>query len=128
VSRPSKAIWNAFNGAFVRREALLFEWRCEAATAGAQAQVDWGDEGPILAHVGIAKVYSFHMVLSYSRDPFCCFTTSRDLSAFWECHRRAFAHFAGVPKSIGFPLIWPSRQTRHVLAAISSNSAGCWPV
>jgi transposase len=26
---------------------------------GAQAQVDWGDEGRILAHVGIAKVYSF---------------------------------------------------------------------
>ncbi|MEU8364551.1 hypothetical protein AB0C27_51905 [Nonomuraea sp. NPDC048882] len=47
---------------------------------GAQAQVDWGDEGAILAHVGIAKVYSFHMVLSYSRDPFCCFTTSQDLA------------------------------------------------
>lgn len=46
---------------------------------GAQAQVDWGDEGKILTHMGIAKVYSFHMVLSYSRDPFCCFTTSQDL-------------------------------------------------
>ncbi|WP_246140622.1 IS21 family transposase [Micromonospora olivasterospora] len=67
---------------------------------GAQAQVDWGDEGGILAHVGIPKVYSFHMVLSYSRDPFCCFTTSRDLAAFWECHRRAFAHFGGVPGAI----------------------------
>ncbi|MEV0901263.1 IS21 family transposase [Actinoplanes sp. NPDC049802] len=67
---------------------------------GAQAQVDWGDEGGILAHVGIAKVYSFHMVLSYSRDPFCCFTTSQDLVAFWDCHRRAFAHFGGVPAAI----------------------------
>jgi transposase len=67
---------------------------------GAQAQVDWGDEGGILAHVGIAKVYSFHMVLSYSRDPFCCFTTSQDLATFWACHRRAFAHFGGVPGSI----------------------------
>ncbi len=67
---------------------------------GAQAQVDWGDEGGILAHVGIAKVYSFHMVLSYSRDPFCCFTTSQDLVTFWACHRRAFAHFGGVPGSI----------------------------
>jgi transposase len=44
---------------------------------GAQAQVDWGDEGKVLAHMGIAKVYSFHMTLSYSRDPFCCFTTSQ---------------------------------------------------
>lgn len=67
---------------------------------GAQAQVDWGDEGAVLAHVGIAKVYSFHMVLSYSRDPFCCFTTSQDLAAFWDCHRRAFAHFGGVPAAI----------------------------
>jgi hypothetical protein len=37
---------------------------------GAQAQVDWGDEGDLLAHVGIPTVYSFHMVLSHSRDPF----------------------------------------------------------
>ena len=63
---------------------------------GAQAQVDWGDEGKILAHVGIAKVYSFHMTLSYSRDPFCCFTTSQDLQTFFDCHRRAFAHFGGA--------------------------------
>lgn len=67
---------------------------------GAQAQVDWGDEGKILAHMGIAKVYSFHMTLSYSRDPFCCFTTSQDLQTFFECHRRAFAHFGGVPMTI----------------------------
>ncbi|MFE5113686.1 IS21 family transposase [Streptomyces sp. NPDC056663] len=67
---------------------------------GAQAQVDWGDEGKILAHLGIPKVYSFHMVLSYSRDPFCCFTTSLDLQTFFDCHRRAFAHFNGVPMTI----------------------------
>ncbi|MFF8975076.1 IS21-like element helper ATPase IstB [Streptomyces sp. NPDC014995] len=57
---------------------------------GAQAQVDWGDEGMILAHMGIPKVYSFHMTLSYSRDPFCCFITSQDLQTFIDCHRRAF--------------------------------------
>lgn len=68
--------------------------------AGAQAQVDWGEEGDLLAHVGIAKTYSFHMVLSYSRDPFSCFTSSMDLATFWDCHRRAFAHFGGVPGSI----------------------------
>jgi transposase len=67
---------------------------------GAQAQVDWGDEGAVLAHAGIPKVYSFHMVLSYSRDPFVCFTTSQDLATFWACHRRAFDHFGGVPGSI----------------------------
>ncbi|WP_150135860.1 IS21 family transposase [Streptomyces hyaluromycini] len=67
---------------------------------GAQAQVDWGDEGKILAHMGIPKIYSFHMTLSYSRDPFCCFTPSQDLQTFFDCHRRAFAHFGGVPMTI----------------------------
>ncbi|MFD4578200.1 IS21 family transposase, partial [Streptomyces sp. NPDC058417] len=67
---------------------------------GAQAQVDWGDEGKVLAHVGIPKVYSFHMVLSYSRNPFCCFTTSQDLATFFDCHRQAFAHFGGAPMTV----------------------------
>ncbi|MEY9988235.1 transposase [Streptomyces sp. V4I8] len=67
---------------------------------GGQAQVDWGDEGGILAHAGIAKVYSFHMVLSYARDPFCCFTTSQDLATFFDCHRRAFEHFGGTPATV----------------------------
>src|SRR4051794_17252427 len=66
---------------------------------GAQAQVDWGDEGDLLAGYGIANVYSFHMTLSHSRDPFTCFTTSMDLATFWDCHRRAFAHFGGGPRS-----------------------------
>jgi transposase len=67
---------------------------------GAQAQVDWGEEGGVLAHAGIAKTYSFHMVLSYSRDPFCCYADSMDLGTFFDCHRRAFAHFGGVPGSL----------------------------
>jgi len=68
--------------------------------AGAQAQVDWGEEGDVLAHVGIGRTYTFHMTLSYSRDPFTCFTSSMDLATFWDCHRRAFAHFGGVPGSV----------------------------
>jgi transposase len=65
---------------------------------GAQAQVDWGDEGALLP--GGVHVYSFHMVLSYSRDPFCCYTTTMNAATWWDCHRRAFAHFSGVPGSI----------------------------
>jgi transposase len=68
--------------------------------AGAQAQVDWGDEGELQTPAGPLHVYSFHMVLSYSRDPFCCFTASQDLASFWDCHRRAFAHFGGVPATV----------------------------
>jgi transposase len=81
-------------------EALTNLHRRFEVTAGAQAQVDWGDEGAVLGHIGLEKVYSFHMVLSYSRDPFCCYTTSMDMGVFWDCHRRGFAHFAGVPGSI----------------------------
>jgi transposase len=68
--------------------------------AGAQAQVDWGDEGEIQTPTGPLRVSSFHMTLSYSRDPFCCFAASQDLGTFWDCHRRAFAHFGGVPATI----------------------------
>src|SRR5206468_7975524 len=68
--------------------------------AGAQAQVDWGDEGELQTATGPLHAYSFHMVLSYSRDPFCCYVASQDLGSFWDCHRRAFAHFGGVPATI----------------------------
>lgn len=67
---------------------------------GAQAQVDWGDEGIVDGESGPLHIYSFHMVLSYSRDPFCCFVTSCDLASFWGCHIAAFAHFGGVPAKI----------------------------
>ncbi len=86
--------------------------------AGAQGQVDWGDEGDVLAHVGISNVYSFHMTLSYSRDPFTCFTTSMDLATFWDCHRRAFAHFGGVPAT----LVYDRTKTvvkRHVAPGVA---------
>ena len=63
------------------------------ALPGAQAQVDWGDEGTIDTATGPLAVYSFHMTLSYSRDPFCCFVASQDLATFYDCHRRAFAHY-----------------------------------
>jgi transposase len=70
-------------------------------TPGAQAQVDWGTESRSIAKaLGVRYVYSFHMTLSYSRDPFCCFTTSLDLGTFFGCHIRAFEHFGGVPGSI----------------------------
>jgi len=67
---------------------------------GAQAQVDWGDEGMIETLAGPEHIYSFHMTLSYSRDPFSCFVTRPDLLTFWAAHQRAFAHFGGVPAAI----------------------------
>ena len=80
-------------------EPVGFHRRFEVL-AGAQAQVDWGDEGEIQTATGPLRVSSFHMTLSYSRDPFCCYTAAQDLGTFWDCHRRAFAHFGGVPATI----------------------------
>jgi transposase len=67
---------------------------------GAQAQVDWGDEGEVQTAGGPLRAFSFHMVLSSSRDPFCCYVAAQDLGSFWDCHRRGFAHFGGVPAAI----------------------------
>jgi transposase len=80
-------------------EPIGFHRRFEVLP-GAQAQVDWGDEGELVTATGPLRVSSFHMTLSYSRDPFCCYVASQDLGTFWDCHRRAFAHFGGVPATI----------------------------
>jgi transposase len=106
---------HGFTGHYQRVKIYVRENRARLATAdpepvgfhrrfevlpGAQAQVDWGDEGELQTPTGPLHAYSFHMVLSHSRDPFCCFTASQDLGTFWDCHRRAFAHFGGVPAQI----------------------------
>lgn len=109
-----------------------------ATVPGAQAQVDWGDEGDLFG-IGV-KVYSFHMVLSFSRDPFACFTTSMDAGTFWHCHRRAFAHFGGVPGTIVFDRtktivkrhVAPVRRSRCTRRrsrspSTTGSSSTCWP-
>ena len=81
--------------------------------AGAQAQVDWGEESGVL--VGTPKVYSFHMTLSYSRDPFCCYTARTDLATFFACHIRAFEYFGGVRARLSMtgPRPWSSGMSRR---------------
>ncbi|MGH3238475.1 MAG: IS21 family transposase, partial [Streptosporangiaceae bacterium] len=65
---------------------------------GAQAQVDWGEEAGVL--IGTPKACSSRMTLSYSRDPFCCYTARTDLATFFGCHIRASGHFGGVPGAV----------------------------
>lgn len=79
-----------------RRSGGEMHRRFEVAP-GSQAQVDWGHEESL---PGGSPVYSFHMVLSHSRDPFCRYTCCQDLATFWACHTAAFAHFGGVPGEI----------------------------
>ncbi|WP_435271534.1 hypothetical protein [Streptomyces sp. 1222.5] len=59
------------------------------------------------------------MTLSYSRAPFCCFTTSQDLQTFFDFHRRAFAHCGGVPMMIVYDRTKPS-SARSLRATRSS--------
>lgn len=101
-ARPRVAAEHDGDAEDAGRERLRGLHRRFEVTPGAQAQVDWGEEGPLLSGpgAGAGKVYSFHMTLSYSRDPFCLFTARTDLVTFFDCHRRAFAHFGGVPASI----------------------------
>ncbi|MGI8682346.1 MAG: IS21 family transposase [Mycobacteriales bacterium] len=94
-ARPRLAVANG------DRRPLTGLHRRFEVTPGAQAQVDWGTEDArFAALLRVAFVYSFHMTLSFSRDPFCAFTTSMDLATFWACHVAAFEHFGGVPGAI----------------------------
>ena len=84
---------------------------------GAQAQVDWGHEQSLPDGT---PVYSFHMVLSCSRDPFCRYVARQDLATFWACHAAAFAHFGGVPGEV----VYDRTKTvvrKHVGAASRSS-------
>lgn len=58
------------------------------------------------------------MTLSYSRDPFCCFTTSTDMATFWACHRAAFTQFGGVPGSIVYDRV-KTVIRRHVAPGVA---------
>src|SRR5207247_6386350 len=73
-ARPRLAAADPTPAGFHRRFEVL---------PGAQAQVDWGDEGEIQTATGPLHAFSFHMTLAYSRDPFCCFTAGQDLATFW---------------------------------------------
>ena len=62
---------------------------------GFQAQVDW-----TIIRSGKEPIYGFVMILSYSRAPFIYFTNSMKQEIWQECHKRAFAYFGGVTKTI----------------------------
>lgn len=76
------------------------------------------------------------MMLSYSRDPFCCFTTSVALTTFWDRRRRAFAHVGGGPKTIVHDrtktvvrrcLVTQPAPTYHPGRSIAGNLGGALP-
>lgn len=80
----------------IYREAVIrFE-----TMPGEQAQVDWADFGKVWIGDKYRKIYSFVMIMGYSRKTYMCFTTSMTSSVLLECHKKAFEYFGGVPKEI----------------------------
>ena len=64
---------------------------CTADSSCWQARrprIDSGYRRAILARAGNGKVYSFQMVLSYLRDPFCSYADSAAPGVFFDCQRR----------------------------------------
>lgn len=67
---------------------------------GEEAQVDFGYMGTFQSHGKPVKVWVFSMVLSHSRYAYYQLVTTQKISAFIECHYKAFEHFGGVPKTV----------------------------
>lgn len=67
---------------------------------GCQAQVDFGEFQMEEASGAVKKIYSFSMILGYSRRIYSEFIEHCDLPTFLDCHIRAFEYFGGVPEEI----------------------------
>lgn len=68
---------------------------------GEQGQADWTYCGRFADQVGkLVAVYAFVMVLSFSRMLYVEFTRSMKLPTLLQCHKNAFAFFAGWPRAI----------------------------
>lgn len=65
-----------------------------------EAQVDFGYLGRFVKDGKEVKVWSFSMVLSYSRYSFHCLVTDQSVSTFIHCHLLAFEYFQGVPQTV----------------------------
>lgn len=69
-------------------------------SAGEEGQVDFGYMGIFNSHGHPRKVWVFCMTLSHSRYSYYQLVTTQKISAFIECHYKAFEYFSGVPKTI----------------------------
>jgi len=69
---------------------------------GEQGQVDFGYVGLMLDPITHRKrrTQAFVMTLSHSRYRFVYFVFKQDTATWIDCHKRAFAFFGGVPKTI----------------------------
>src|SRR5213592_2768303 len=68
--------------------------------AGEQAQVDWGNFGPIRVGSTTRVLSCFALVLSWSRGGYARFTLDQTLESFLRGHVEAFTALAGVQKTL----------------------------
>jgi transposase len=68
--------------------------------AGEQAQVDWGNFGPIRVGVTTRSLSCFVLVLSWSRACYARFALDQTLESFLRGHVEAFTALGGVPRTI----------------------------
>jgi len=69
---------------------------------GEEAQVDFGDVGPMWdpTQNRARKAYAFVMTLSWSRHQFVCHVFTQKIADWLMCHMRAFEFFGGVPERL----------------------------
>jgi transposase len=67
---------------------------------GEQAQVDWGNFGPIRVGTTTRSLSCFVLVLSWSRACYARFALDQTLESFLRGHVEAFTALQGVPRSI----------------------------
>jgi len=68
--------------------------------AGEQAQVDWGNFGPIRVGATTRSLSCFVLVLSWSRACYARFALDQTLESFLRGHVEAFPALGGVPRTI----------------------------
>ena len=68
--------------------------------AGEQAQVDWGNFGPIRVGATTRLLSCFVLVLSWSRACYARFALDQTLESFLRGHVEAFGALQGVPRTI----------------------------
>ena len=66
------------------------------------------------------KLYCFVMVLGYSRRTYCEFVPDCKMTAFLDCHIRAFEYFGGVPAEILYDNL-KNAVLKHLVGRVEYN-------
>src|SRR6266545_1483805 len=97
---PGSAIQVQRYGRTVRPAARAEAFLRLETLAGEQAQVDWGNFGPIRVGATTRLLSCFVLVLSWSRACYARFALDQTLESFLRGHVEAFAALQGVPRTI----------------------------